>query len=343
MPAARSLDSSECSTSYSAQHYRRTSRGERMRTCAAANDDDFKPAGAARRGRGKARAPPPPPPPPPQQGAEDEEEYEESLGASLEDPAQGQLQRLLSRSGPGESVAADVGPAIKRPPTHPLDMYETLYGDQDSDWRDLPLGLLPRSADEERKLMAKLQVEAYFMRQWNHEDVDDLAFFEAEKMRGKANNIYANVRRVASMMNVIEAEDFAMAERQSYFTPWARAEIAFASEYDDFNAAVKANIDSLVRQPLEEELRERLEAIGEATLLPPTEAEQQAPKFPSDADVSAYMMENFLEGVLPGVSLTNPNQRYADDIYGGDEEGADELLNMVEEQEGDGEAEPADE
>lgn len=23
------------------------------------------------------------------------------------------------------------------------------------------------------------------MRQWNHEDVDDLAFFEAEKMRGK--------------------------------------------------------------------------------------------------------------------------------------------------------------
>lgn len=68
----------------------------------------------------------------------------------------------------------------------------------------------------------------------------------------KANNIYANVRRVASMMNVIEAEDFAMAERQSYFTPWARAEIAFASEYDDFNAAVKANIDSLVRQPLEE-------------------------------------------------------------------------------------------
>ena len=69
----------------------------------------------------------------------------------------GQLQRLLSRSGPGESVAADVGPAIKRPPTHPLDMYETLYGDQDSDWRDLPLGLLPRSADEERKLMAKVR------------------------------------------------------------------------------------------------------------------------------------------------------------------------------------------
>lgn len=38
-----------------------------------------------------------------------------------------------------------------------------------------------------------------------------------------------------------------------------------------------------------------------------------------------------------------PSCRYADDIYGGDEEGADELLNMVEEQEGDGEAEPADE
>ncbi|KAG2429721.1 hypothetical protein HYH02_013978 [Chlamydomonas schloesseri] len=318
-----------------------------MRTFAAVNGDDSHAAGAGRKGRkSRATSNPPPPPPPPKQEAEEEEEYEEALGASLETPAQGQLQRLLSRSGLGGGVAesdAAAVPAIKRPPTHPLDMYETLYGDQDADWRDLPLGMLPRSADEERKLMAKLQVEAYFMRQWNHEDVDDLAFFEAEKMRGKANNIYANVRRVASMMNVIEAEDFAMAERQSYFTPWARAEIAFASEYDEFNAAVKENIDSLVRQPLEEELRERLEAIGEATLLPPTEAEQQAPKFPSDADVSAYMVEHFLEGVLPGVSLTNPNQRYADDIYGGDEDGADELLNMMEEQEGDGDAEAADE
>ncbi|KAG2424830.1 hypothetical protein HXX76_014251 [Chlamydomonas incerta] len=309
-----------------------------------ASDDDFRPAGAGRKGR-KARGTPPPPPPPPKQAAEDEDEYaEEALDASMETPAQSQLQRLLSRSGQGNAGAeSESGPAIKRPPTHPLDMYETLYGDEDSDWRDLPLGLLPRSADEERKLMAKLQLEAYFMRQWNHEDVDDLAFFEAEKMRGKAHNIYANVRRVASMMNVIEAEDFVMAEHQSYFTPWARAEIAFASEYDEFNAAVKANIDSLVRQPLEEELRERLEAIGEATLLPPTEAEQQAPKFPSDADVSAFMVEHFLEGVLPGVSLSNPNQRYADDIYGGDEDGTDELLNMMEEQEGDGDAEAADE
>ncbi len=71
----------------------------------------------------------------------------------------GQLQRLLSRSGLGGGVAesdAAAGPAIKRPPTHPLDMYETLYGDQDADWRDLPLGMLPRSADEERKLMAKV-------------------------------------------------------------------------------------------------------------------------------------------------------------------------------------------
>ncbi len=34
----------------------------------------------------------------------------------------------------------------------------------------------------------QLQMEGYFARVWNHEDVDDLAFFEAEKMRGKVGD-----------------------------------------------------------------------------------------------------------------------------------------------------------
>ncbi|GIL69021.1 hypothetical protein Vretimale_17395 [Volvox reticuliferus] len=248
---------------------------------------------------------------------------------------QGDLQRLLSRpssargsTGDGEDASGNT-PAIPRVELD-LDMYQKLYGDENSTWRDLPMNLLPRTEEEERKLQAALQMEAYFARTWNHEDVDDLAFFEAEKMRGKAHNIYANVHRVAAMMRVLENEDFRMAEKQTYFSSWSRAEILFAQEYDEFNEAVKANMDALVRQPLEEELRDRLEAIGEATLLPPTEAEQAEPKFPSEEDVARYCVDTFLEGVLPGVSLANPTERYADDIYAGEGDLADELFNMKE-------------
>ncbi|GIL48972.1 hypothetical protein Vafri_5469 [Volvox africanus] len=246
---------------------------------------------------------------------------------------QDDLQRLLSRpssargsAGNGEDTSEDA-PAISRVDLD-LDIYQKLYGDENSTWRDLPMNLLPRTEEEERKLQAALQMEAYFARTWNHEDVDDLAFFEAEKMRGKAHNIYANVHRVAAMMRVLENEDFRMAEKQTYFSSWSRAEILFALDYDEFNEAVKANMDALVRQPLEEELRDRLEAIGEATLLPPTEAEQAEPKFPTEEDVARYCVDTFLEGVLPGVSLANPTERYADDIYAGEGEVADELFNM---------------
>lgn len=50
--------------------------------------------------------------------------------------------------------------------------------------------------------------------------------------------------------------------------------------------------------------------------------------------------ENFLEGILPGVSLAAPNERYAEDIFGGgDGDTADELLSMLE---GEGDGEEAD-
>ncbi len=53
-----------------------------------------------------------------------------------------------------------------------------------------------------------------------------------------------------------------------------------------------------------------------------------------------HQQENFLEGILPGVSLASPNERYAEDIFGGgDEDTADELLSMLE---GDGDGEEAD-
>ncbi|EFJ45737.1 hypothetical protein VOLCADRAFT_105825 [Volvox carteri f. nagariensis] len=267
-------------------------------------------------------------------------------------PASQDLQRLLARRGPvlsSESGGGSSGDIAAEAPAIPrveldLDMYSRVYGDENATWRDLPMNLLPRTEEEEHRLQAALQMEAYFARTWNHDDMDDWAFFEAEKMRGKAHNIYANVHRVAAMMRVLENEDFRMAEKQTYFSSWSRAEILFAQKYDKFNEAVKENMDSLVRQPLEEasqsgleggllsnhvhELRDRLEAIGEATLLPPTEAEQAESKFPSEEDVARYCVDNLLEGVLPGVSLANPTERYADDIYAGDGDLADELFNM---------------
>ncbi len=54
------------------------------------------------------------------------------------------------------------------------------------------------------------------------------------------------------MMRVLENEDFRMAEKQTYFSSWSRAEILFARDFDEFNETVRANMDSLVRQPLEE-------------------------------------------------------------------------------------------
>lgn len=35
-----------------------------------------------------------------------------------------------------------------------LDMYNRMYGDEESTWRDLPMNLLPRTEEEERKLNA---------------------------------------------------------------------------------------------------------------------------------------------------------------------------------------------
>ncbi|GLC42903.1 hypothetical protein PLESTB_001812600 [Pleodorina starrii] len=314
----------ECSTSYQPTCWSlNLKRGSRVQTCA------------------KKRNPLPEPP------QEDDMGPEELV---LQSGPPGDLQRLLSRrsppghggaSGGGDAEGGDEeaegteeggGPAIPR--VHmDMDIYSRVYGDQDSTWRDLPMRLLPRSEEEERRLQAALQMEAYFARTWNHEEVDDLAFFEAERMRGKAHNIYANVHQVAAMMRVLENADFRMGDKQTYFSSWSRAEILFAQDFDQFNQAVKDNMDKLVRQPLEEELRDRLEAIGEATLLPPTEAEQAEPKFPSSEDVSRYCVDNFLEGVLPGVSLANPTERYADDIYGGEGELADELFNMKEAEE----------
>lgn len=248
----------------------------------------------------------------------------------------------------GGSPAASTGQALSLGADAPLrrkqvnrdDVYQTLYGDEDSTWRDLPVSFLPRTREEEDAMLATMHVEAYLTHEWNHEDVDDLAFWESERMRTNANNIYANVRQVAAAMSAIEKDDFAMGPRRPYFSSWSRAEILFGQEYDEFNEAVKRNIDSMVRQPLEEELREQLEAIGEATLLPPTESEKRAPKFPSQGEVVQFMQENFLEGILPGVSLAAPNERYAEDIFGGgDGDTADELLSMLE---GEGDGEEAD-
>ncbi|PNH00084.1 Fructose-bisphosphate aldolase, cytoplasmic isozyme, partial [Tetrabaena socialis] len=172
------------------------------------------------------------------------------------------MQRLLSRR---RQPAAEPGPypdtlpsAAAAPPPMPTrdvgdpDRFLKMYGDEEATWRDMPMRMMPRSREENRKLMDQMQMEAYLSRMWNHEDVDDLAFYEEGKMRTKAHNIYANVRAVANIMHEIEDQDFSMAEKQSYFTSWARAELLFAQEYDVFNEMVKQNIDSIVRQPLEE-------------------------------------------------------------------------------------------
>lgn len=54
----------------------------------------------------------------------------------------------------------------------------------------------------------------------------------------------------------------------------------------------------------EQELREQLEAIGEAALLPPTESEvSEADKAPSEADVRQAVVAQYLDGILPGASL----------------------------------------
>ncbi|GFR53078.1 hypothetical protein Agub_g15776 [Astrephomene gubernaculifera] len=365
---------SECSTSY---HLDPTQlpRGWRIRSHAARKARNQpepeqtvepEPAPARRRTR-KTKTPPPPPP----QDYEDEGEELPEPSMTAVAPEQGkrgpsskptttaaakaaksQQSEEDELSGVAVMDGDNEGGVVQEDPARPQieidrDLYDKLddamHGEP-STWMDLPMRMVPSNEEDQQRLEQVIQMETYFGRIWEHEEVDDLAFFEAEKMRDKAHNIYANTHRVARMMHVLEAEDFRMGEKQTHWSSWARAELLFSTHYDEFNEAVKANMDSIVRQPLDEELRERLEAIGEASLLPPTEAEvaqmaeAEAANTPaalrtmSREDVARRAATSLLEGILPGVSLANPMERYAEDIYdgeGGGEEATDELFSMM--------------
>lgn len=220
-------------------------------------------------------------------------------------------------------------------------LVHAIYGDTNMSWADLPLRVLPRSKEELQSLQTQLMYEKYFVREWNYEDVDDLAFYHMHEMREKAVNVYANVRKAAEMIHQYEQDDYAMGENQTYFSSWARMEINLAKEYDEFNEGVRQNIMSMVRQPVEEELRDQLEAIGEAAMLPPSEAEREPPKFPSGDQVRQSMISEYLDGIFPGIS-TGSDDSLADDIYAGPEEGegTDELFQIYEKEYKDGEEDP---
>lgn len=66
-------------------------------------------------------------------------------------------------------------------------------------------------------------------------------------------NKYANVRRIAGLMAQFENDDFELGPKQpGNLSSWARSEIVFRDEFDEFNQYVNENMEHLIKQTTEE-------------------------------------------------------------------------------------------
>lgn len=66
-------------------------------------------------------------------------------------------------------------------------------------------------------------------------------------------NKYANVRRIAGLMAQFENDDYELGPKQpGNLSSWARSEIVFRDEFDEFNQYVNENMEHIVKQTTEE-------------------------------------------------------------------------------------------
>eukprot|EP00983_Pelagomonas_calceolata_P105373 1159124-Pelagomonas_calceolata.AAC.2 len=130
--------------------------------------------------------------------------------------------------------------------------------------------------------------EYWYKRNMEREEVHQAAYAAHDASRARVSNIYANTRRVAGLMTAFEDDDYKLqeaspatiapnfADRVSFvqeaspaniappedneaspanIAPWARAELVFSQEFEEFNDYILNNADRLVKEmPKEKEL-----------------------------------------------------------------------------------------
>ncbi|GAX81793.1 hypothetical protein CEUSTIGMA_g9221.t1 [Chlamydomonas eustigma] len=152
-----------------------------------------------------------------------------------------------------------------------------------------------------------------------------------------AVNRYATVWRVARIMAEIENHDFRRGEKAPHhIAPWARAEVIFSKEFDEFNDYIRENIDDMTKRLPKEAEEEQLDILDDALFLLSRDDDNNALNRKVDQQTEDHILvEKYLDNILPGVTLSSLSEAYADEIFLEDEdEVGDDLLAVNDGKEG---------
>ena len=130
-------------------------------------------------------------------------------------------------------------------------------------------------------------------------------------------------------MAEVEEWDFARGEASpQHIPPWARAEVVFESEFDDFNEYIKNNIDDMFKRLPKEAEEEELDILDDALFLLSREDDDNVlNKRIDQQDHERSLVSKYLDNILPGLSLSSLSEAYADDIFEDDEIASDPAVD----------------
>ena len=196
---------------------------------------------------------------------------------------------------------------------------------------ELPHELQPSNIFEQ--FYAEGQVEQLY---WQRRRSESRAFVERalrhhHHQNRYAVNRYATTRRVSRLMAEIEEYDYVREESSPQHLPsWARAEIVFESEFEEFNSYIKDNIAEMSKREPKESEEEEVDILDDALFLLSREDDGNALNRRIDVQQEERSLaDKYLDNILPGLTLSSISEAYADDIFD-DEEDVVDLGPLVE-------------
>lgn len=191
---------------------------------------------------------------------------------------------------------------------------------------------MPKNWGEELYADAMLSQRFWAARRAEAKGIEAQAWEHHHHQNRYAVNRYLTVRRVARIMAEVENHDFMREGKAPHNIPsWARAEVIFREEFDEFNEFVKHSIASIGQENLraeeEEQSRERMEHLDMVSPVSSRSNSLDRIKLQRSA-TEAQLVENYLDNILPGVTLSSLSDTFADDIFAADaddEQGVEEV------------------
>lgn len=203
-----------------------------------------------------------------------------------------------------------------------IDLYRRMRTDINEDALLPGSYILPHNATAKERAFMEFSLikEYWYKRNMEREEVHQAAYAAHDASRARVSNIYANTRRVAGLMTAFEDDDYKLQEASpANIAPWARAELVFSQEFEEFNDYILNNADRLVKEMPKEAEEEELDIVDEALFLLRTEDDDKAAARTSQQQADQDLMDKFLEGVLPGATLDSLATTYANEIYESDD------------------------